>query len=391
VAEKRRRWLIWLLLALLLLVVAGLALRRAADTHLRAMSLLLRFSDPNAKGLATSFASHPIREELGSAQTPDGVLNFRLYIPTDLKSPGGVVLAHGIHHLGMEDPRLRNLARAFARAGVVVMTPELQDLADYHVTPRSINAIGKAALVLSNRMDRTVGVIGLSFAGGLALLAADREEFGKRIGYVLSIGGHDDMTRVAQFFASNEILGPDGREHSLQAHEYGVLVLAYSHLEDFFCPRDVPIAREALRQWLWEQPNAMKTAAGLSPKGRIELNELLHHRDLLRKPLLKEINLHQNEMAAVSPHDHLAGLYTPVYLLHGAGDTVIPATETEWLARDVPSRDLKATLISPALVHVDLSGGVTLAQKWQLVDLLSKVLRATDKLPKEIIYIHIAH
>ena len=55
-AEKQRRWLLWLIIALLALVAAELLLRRAADTHLRAMSLLLRFSDPKASGFSTSFA-----------------------------------------------------------------------------------------------------------------------------------------------------------------------------------------------------------------------------------------------------------------------------------------------------------------------------------------------
>ena len=99
-------------------------------------------------------------------------------------------------------------------------------------------------------------------------------------------------------------------ETPLQAHEYGALVLAYSHLEDFFSPQDVPIAREALRQWLWEQPEALKTAAALSPEGKNELDLLLHHRDQLREPLLREITLHKDEMAAVSPHGHLAQLHT---------------------------------------------------------------------------------
>jgi pimeloyl-ACP methyl ester carboxylesterase len=261
------------------------------------------------------------------------------------------------------------------------MTPELQDLADYRVTARTIDVIGDSAVVLSRRMDRTVGVIGLSFAGGLALLAANRSEFSDKIGYVVAIGAHDDMGRVARFFAANVIAKPDGTEAPFQAHEYGVLVLAYSHLEDFFSPRDVPIAREALRQWLWEQPDALKTAAALSPEGQRKLDLLLHHREQMREPLLAEITLHEDEMAAVSPHGHLAQLRTSVFLLHGAGDTIIPSSETLWLAKDVPQSDLRSALVSPALVHVDMGDQVTWQQQWQLVDFMAQVLDATEKLP----------
>ena len=158
------------------------------------------------------------------------------------------------------------------------------------------------------------------------------------------------------------------------------MVLAYSHLEDFFSSADIPTAREALRQWLWEQPEAMKTAAALSPEGKHELDLLLHHRDQLRDPLLREITLHKNEMESVSPHAHLVQLHTPVFLLHGAGDTVIPASETLWLAKDVPAAELRASLVSAALVHVDMGNKVTWQQQWQLVDFMAQVLDATETL-----------
>jgi pimeloyl-ACP methyl ester carboxylesterase len=358
----------------------GAVLLHPVGPHLRATSLMLRFSNPKAGGIAASFANHPFKEEDGSALTPHGPLRYRLYIPQDVKNPGGVVLLHGVHHLGIEDPRMWNLARALAGAGVLVMTPELQDLADYRVTARTIDVIGDSTVVLSTHMNRSVGLIGLSFAGGLALLAADRKDYAPNIGFVLAIGAHDDMGRVARFFAANIIAKPDGTEAALAAHEYGVLVLAYSHLEDFFSPKDVPVAREALRQWLWDQPQAIQTAATLSKDGQRKMDELLHHRDQLQEALLKEIDLHKAEMDAVSPHGHMTDMHIPVYLLHGAGDTVIPASETLWLAKDVPPANVKAVLVSQALVHVDMDAKISWQEQWQLVDFMSQVLEATERL-----------
>ena len=376
---RKQKIFIFLFVVLASFGFIGAVLLHPVGPHLRALSLLLRFSNPQARGMAADFADHPFKEEDGSALTPHGPLRYRLYTPQDVTKPGAVVLLHGVHHLGIEDPRMWNLARALAGAGVLVMTPELQDLADYRVTPRTIDVIGDSAVVLSTRMDYPVGVIGLSFAGGLSLLAATRAEYRDRISFVVAIGAHDDMGRVARFFAANVITQPDGVELPFQAHEYGALVLAYSHLEDFFSPQDVPVAREALRQWLWEQPDAMKTAIALSPAGQKELDLLLHHRDQLRGPLLGEIKLHRDEMDAVSPHGHLAQLHTAVFLLHGSGDTVIPSSETLWLAKDVPAADLKSVLLSPALVHVNMEDKITWQQQWQLVDFMAQVLEAADK------------
>lgn len=366
------------------MVLGGWGLRRVADTHLRAMSVLLRLTNPGAQGFSTSFARHPFTEQDGSAETPHGTLKFRLYLPQGVSHPGGMVLLDGIHRAGIEEPRLINFARTMAGAGIEVMTAELQDLADYKVTPRTVGVIGDSAVLLGNKMGLPkVGVVGLSFGGGLALLAANKPEYADRIGFVTAVGAHDDMTRVAHFFAANMIEKPDGSTVALKAHEYGVLVLAYSHIEDFFSPRDVPAAREALRKWLWEQPSdSMQTAQELSPAGRHELDQILHHRDLLQPALFQEIKLHSDEMQAVSPHSQISGLRVPVYLLHGATDSVIPASETLWLAKDVPPQELKSVLISPAMnmIHVDGQHPVTISQKWALVDFMAQVLQAADRL-----------
>jgi pimeloyl-ACP methyl ester carboxylesterase len=378
---RKQKIFIFLFVVIASFVLVGAVLLHPIGVHMRSVALLLRFSNPQAGGMVAGFAHHPFKEQDEVAQTPHGPLRYRLYVPLDVKAPGGIVLLHGVHHLGIEDPRLWNLARALAGAGVLVMTPQLEDLADYRVTARTIDVIGDSALVLSTRTGRRVGMAGLSFAGGLSLLAAAKPGYAAKVGFVLAIGAHDDMARMARFFASNTIALPDGKESPFTAHEYGALLLAYSHLEDFFSPRDIPVARQALREWLWEQPQAMKTAATLSPAGQAELDQLLHHRDRLRDALLREITLHKEEMESVSPHGHIAALQTPVYLLHGAGDTVIPSSETLWLAKDVPQQDLKAMLVSQALVHVDMGTRTKWQEQWQLVDFMAQVLDATEKLP----------
>jgi len=378
---KGRR-LILLLAIFSAIFLSGAVFRHPASTHLRAMSVLLRYSNPQSTGFGVRFAQHPFKEKLGSVQTEWGPLKYRVYVPQDVRHVHGLVLVPGVHHLGMEHPSLVGLARALAGAGVEVMTPELRDLADYRVTPQSADLIGVSAQVLCAQLRQPkVGVMGLSFAGGLALLAASKPVYADQIEFVLAVGAHDDLVRVSRFFVTNTIERPDGSVAAFQAHEYGALVMVYSHLEDFFPAADIPAAREALRLWLWEEQDAALAAARrLSPQGQAEFDELLHHRDRLQQQLLREIKLYSPEMEAVSPHGQLRGLRVPVYLLHGAGDTVIPPSETLWLSQEVPRKELQATLISPALIHVAVEDTVSLAEKWALVDFLAQVLDKTDKL-----------
>ncbi len=66
----------------------------------------------------------------------------------------------------------------------------------------------------------------------------------------------------------------------------------------------------------------------------------------------------------------------PVYLLHGAGDKVIPSSETLWLARDVPKGLVRDVLVSPALVHVEMQGDPGFREKFALVHFMAEVLDA---------------
>jgi pimeloyl-ACP methyl ester carboxylesterase len=278
------------------------------------------------------------------------------------------VLLHGIHNLGIEDPRLISLARALAGAGVAVMTPQLQDLTEYRVTPETVDLIGNSAAIFADRMGVSkVGVVGMSVAGGLSLLAAARHQYEDKIGFVLAVGAHDDLARVARFFVENSIEAPDGSTVGFQAHEYGVADLSPAH--------------DALRQVLWERPSLVNAADKLSPAGRTTLDQLLHHREALHEALLSEIKSHAAEMDAVSPHGKLSQLSVPVYLLHGSGDTLIPPSETQWLAKEVPNQELKTVLISSALIHVDMDKTVPWSQQWALISFMAQVLEAADRLP----------
>src|SRR5512135_2141330 len=111
---------------------------------------------------------HDVAEESTTVDTPQGPMRARYYLPSGVSDPPGMVVCHGVHHLGIDEPRMMKFAHAIASAGVMVITPELKELADYHIDPKSITTIGRASEMLRARVKRSgVGVLGLSFAGGL--------------------------------------------------------------------------------------------------------------------------------------------------------------------------------------------------------------------------------
>jgi dienelactone hydrolase len=346
------------------------------DPYLDAGSVLLRVADPKDEGALARHETNPVETYLTTFSTPVRPVHARFYIPVGVDNPTAMVVLHGVHHLGIEEPRLMNFSRALASHGVLVMTPEMTALADYHLEPDSVDVIGLSAQELKRRTGADqVSVLGLSFAGGLALVAAADPRYANDIGVVASIGGHDDLARVLRYFATNSIDRPSGTKWTIPAHEYGVLVVAYSHPDEFFSPQDVPLAREAIKQQLYENVGkAAELAAQLSPSGRKRMQELLAHRaDGLSSDLLAALKKHEVEAIAVSPAGKMQGIKADVYLAHGAGDNVIPPTETEWLTRDVPPNRLKAALISPVISHVEL-GQATFADQWRLVHFMEEFL-----------------
>ena len=71
-------------------------------------------------------------------------------------------------------------------------------------------------------------------------------------------------------------------------------------------------------------------------------------------------------MGSVSAHGHLQGLAAHVLLLHGAEDSVIPAVETLWLAKDINNHLVNA-LITPLLTHVDVGRQPPFRERVELV------------------------
>jgi dienelactone hydrolase len=365
--------------AALVVLAVLVVLWRPASAHVRAASLLARFTDPDAHGLLADAVRHPVVTSDFPLATPG--TRARLYLPSDMAHMPGVVVVHGVHWKGIDEPRLQRFAATIAASGVAVLTPEIRELCDYRIDPASIDTIGIAAQALSARLGGApVGVMGLSFAGGLSLVAATDPRYAPSVAFVVAVGAHDDLGRVLRFFTSNESPRPDGTTLRLQAHDYGAVVLVYSHVEDFFPADDVPVARDALRAWLHEDFDVARSRAeALSPEAGVRMKQVFAHSSALAPVLDAEVARLSPQLAAVSPAAHLADIRVPVFLLHGAGDRVIPSSETEWLAHDTPRAMLRAALISPAIEHVEIEGTPSVGDQLALVHFMGDVLDAADE------------
>ncbi|RPJ80237.1 MAG: hypothetical protein EHM13_12340, partial [Acidobacteria bacterium] len=195
------------LIALLLMTAAVLfAVRLAALPYVRATSLIVRTAGlekqhPTLAALQTS----TVVERKETVPSRFGPLRANVYIPTNGFSRA-VLLTPGVNALGIAEPRLVSFARNIAASGLLVMTPELPDLSRYLVTARSTDMIEDAALWFANNESLTkgepIGIAGISFAGGLSMVAAGRPSLRGRIAFAFSFGGHANFQRVLHYLCT---------------------------------------------------------------------------------------------------------------------------------------------------------------------------------------------
>lgn len=360
--------------ALAVLVLGG----PTASRWWRGTHLLLRLSDSAAAGGQPAVCEGLVESERTIAGRR-GPIRTRLYRRSSGATGQAVVVAHGIHYRGIDEGRLVPFARALAEAGLVVLTPELTDLADYRVTEKGLDEIVDAALHLSSAKEISVrpevGLIGFSFAGGLVLVAATRPELAHKVAYAVSVGGHHDLERVLEFLVGRRLVAPEGIRKG-RPHEYGLAVMVYEHIDHFVPDEDRAALRSAFRSWLQEDREAAYAHASqrVTREGE-ELFHLLRTEQLSRlRPRLEAIvKEHESELAGLSPRGRLREIPAPVYLLHGANDSVVPSSEAEWAALELGEAP-HALLVTPLLDHVRVEGSKAIGDELELVRFMARLL-----------------
>jgi acetyl esterase/lipase len=376
-----RRKVLYAVLGLAIAFVVAWPFTRA---HLQAVAVLRKVEGKPVPWIARSVTVPVTTQELSfPIETPDGrqQVRARLYLPQGKPNAPAMVIFHGVHHLGMDEPRLMGFAAAMASCGIRVLTPELPGIKDYHVSADSVRTIGESVKWYAGQTGGPVAAMGLSFAGGLELVAAADPAYHADFKLVIAVGSQDSMARVANYYLTSRDVRPDGSVELLAAHEYGPLVLEYGHLEDFVPAQDLTAVRAVLRAHLYEDKKAEAAASlGLNEKQKLETLELMDATSAVTRAKIAAMTAkHADEMPLLSPLGRLQKLGTPVYLLHGEGDNIIPAAETLWMARELRPADLQAMLVSPVLSHVNLDGTKPrVMDTWRLVHFFGLIMRAAE-------------
>jgi pimeloyl-ACP methyl ester carboxylesterase len=341
---------------------------RAADLH----GVVRRLADLDTV---------PIRERLVETPLDAAPMRARIYAPLGT-SRQTVLLVTGLHPAGIDEPRLVNLSRRLAEANVTVVTPEIPELSRFEVVPAVTDRIEDAALWLATRSGLAptgrIGLMGVSFSGGLAIVAAGRASIRNRLLYVLSFGGHDDLARVLEYFCTG--VERDGRSVAAAApHDYGVALVLLNVAERLVPPEQLVPLRDAVRRFLWasyldrfDKPQAAREFAALRdlaralPEPSATLLHYVNDRDVAHLgPRLRPYVGFYVDQPALSPARSPVPS-APVYLLHGRDDNVIPAGESEHLADRLRGLVPIHLLVTNLISHADADQPAHVSDVFQL-------------------------
>src|SRR5918993_3886963 len=197
-----------LLVTLAVLIIGGFL----ALPYLDALGFIIRAAD--LPGTAATFASlrtTPFtRDRDITVPTRGGEVPGRYYRP-GRQTRRTILLMPGVHRDGIDESRLVGLAEDLAATGFGVLTIAATDLQRFKITPAVTDTIEDAVRWASEqpqlRTDGKIGIVGISFSGGLSIVAAGRDSIKDRVAFVMSFGGHGDLARAMHYLTSGEVLG----------------------------------------------------------------------------------------------------------------------------------------------------------------------------------------
>jgi dienelactone hydrolase len=366
---------------------------RAADMH----GTLRQVADYGVRGVAERELTIPALR---------GPLRARVYEPATRSHPTALLVS-GLHPSGIDEPRLVRLARQLAASGVTVVTPDIRELSRFEITSAITDEIEQAASWLASDSglspEHRIGMMGISFSGGLSIVAAGRPALKDRVAYVFSFGGHDDLPRVLRYLCTGAEPYPSDRiplraERSAETedqfvrapHDYGVAVILLGIADRLVPAAQVEPLRAAIRQYL--DASALDTNVDKA-KASAEFDDLQRLTKTMREPsatLLRYVSerdvVHLG--ARLLPYIGAYGASpalsvsrspkpsAPIFLLHGTDDNVIPSLESEYLAEDLRGHAPVRLLLSGLISHAEADRPVHTNDVMQLAgfwgDLLSR-------------------
>ena len=391
-------------IAVALLVVIGFV----ALPYLDALGFIIRAADlPGTPATAAAWRANAFtRDAEITVPTRGGAIPGRFYRPSR-QTRRTLLLIPGVHRDGIDESRLVGLAEDLAATGYGVLTVAAPDLQHFKITPQVTDTIEDAVMWTSEqpqfRTDGKIGIVGISFSGGLSIVAAGRESIRDRVAFVMSFGGHGDLARAMHYLTTGEVLGDLEKAKKSSAvlgadhvgvhppHDYGLAIVLLNLADRVVPPDQVAALSKGIDGFLL----ASSLAVTDPPKAVPVFEEMKAYQQTLPEPsrtYMQYVNDREVDKLgpilspvadALKDHPAMPSLSperstpptAPIFLLHGVDDNVIPSVETVLLAEHLKGKARVEGLLSGLITHAEVNRTATSTEVWRLAKFWRDIMK----------------
>ena len=285
----------------------------------------------------------PVREEVW-LDVPEGrgLLVADVYRPRDGEVHGGMLIAVGAAPEIRDHPGVIRLSKTAARAGLVVMIPELYYPFYENVLPEDVQGLVDAfgtnveEIIASYQWLREqpyvdpdrLGIFGASAGAGIGLVSASDPRISHEIGYFAALGTYYDLVDLVSAITTQSI-HYNGHTERWDPWLTSIRVLYNSVISYLPDPEDRDILT---RIFVDEEETARSRVGRLSPRAR-EIYDALEDRDVERiLDFWGEVSPRDvANLRDVSPSSYVQALDTDLFIMHDRSDPYIPYVESRRL------------------------------------------------------------
>ena len=292
--------------------------------------------------------------------------------PTLVVRPAGegpwpaIFLVNGTVPEGRKLPEVRNLAEGFARAGYLVVVPDLPGLTEDAITPQTADATTQVTREISERQDvedGKVALVGVSTGATLALLAAEKANLEGRVSVVAGVAPYSDIRTVVNVATTGHYRRSGGELVRYEADPFLSYVIARSLVVALPPGEDRRTLSGELASIDREDPDPLsglraRQTGDLGPDAKSVVG-LLANRDPKRfDALYADLpKVVRHDLEELSPLAGTGRIRVPVELATGPQDRYFPASESYGLERIAPESRVTVTgALDHAKLDVSLEG-----------------------------------
>jgi len=276
---------------------------------------------------------------------------------TNKKCAQSIIIFPGASPYAEEHPGMIMLGNALRNAGYNVFLPRIPNLKNLLLLKENVDWFAHCyqELLKHKSIDKNVMVVGLSY-GGANLLKASMDERMKNPSpkSILSYGTYYSIESSLDFFISGKIKYKNKIFH-IKPHEWGLIVLFYN----FFKTIDTQHNKQKITALLkyriednFKQVDVILNELNVDDKKLI--NKVLDGvvDDEIKKNIDKMLSANNDLLEYLSPSNWARNIKNKVFVIHGANDSMVPFTESTYLANTIQSSEL---LISFLYEHKEIS------------------------------------